>query len=244
MLLLLIFGAGFFYFLQRRNKIKRERDVQKLLTEKKLSELSPHQFDYVALGHIHVVKQVEVNTWYSGALEHTSSNIWSEAKEPKGFLEVRLANNPRKSQVKFHTLKAPREVIWLPAMNAATAKDPESLNLRIMAALDNIPGGVDGKIIRQEVIEIPKEIFRSISLRHFKEYRLKALHLQLELKLETPSGIMLTDKTGISSKPLVDQLTTFTLEYRKSKPVQLTDRLVEIFNHYFTELAAKEDEAA
>jgi exonuclease SbcD len=212
--------------------------------EKKLSELSPHEFDYVALGHIHVVKQVELNTWFSGALEHTSSNIWSEAKDPKGFLEVIINKNPSNLDVKFHTLKSPREVVWLPAINASLFKDVEILNQKIFEALDNVPGGIDGKIIRQEVFDIPKEIFRSVSFKPFKEYKLRALHLQLELKLEVPMLSGAAHQGKIASKPLIEQLEIFTNEFRASKNAQTTSRIIDSFREYFKQLEAKEDEAA
>jgi len=35
-------------------------------------------FDYVALGHYHIVHEVAPHIWYSGSLEYTSPNIWGE----------------------------------------------------------------------------------------------------------------------------------------------------------------------
>ncbi len=211
--------------------------------ERKISDLNIHQFDYVALGHIHVVKQVEFNTWYSGAIEHTSSNIWSESKEPKGFLEVTLQNAVPKLNVKFRSLKSPREVIQLSKINASLIADIDSLVKKIKSSLDEIPGGIEGKLVRLEVFNIPKEIYRLISHKEFKEYKAQALHLQLELKQEI---INLADLNSLNSStlklPLLEQLVKFTKDYKKDSSINVIEKITDKFNTYFRTVEEAKDE--
>lgn len=50
-------------------------------------------YDYVALGHWHVAQQIAERAWYSGSLEFTSSDPWSEVRDHdgrKGYLLVEI----------------------------------------------------------------------------------------------------------------------------------------------------------
>src|SRR5215208_106070 len=44
-------------------------------------ELGAARWNYVALGHYHVHRQVEANAWYSGSIEYASANAWGELRE-------------------------------------------------------------------------------------------------------------------------------------------------------------------
>src|SRR5258705_5003587 len=46
-------------------------------------ELGAEHWDYVALGHYHVYRQVEPNAFYSGSLDYTSTNSWGEMAEER-----------------------------------------------------------------------------------------------------------------------------------------------------------------
>src|SRR5688500_3525289 len=50
------------------------------------SEIQPERWDYVALGHYHIVTQLAPNMWYSGAIERTSRNVWRERTSDKVFI--------------------------------------------------------------------------------------------------------------------------------------------------------------
>jgi DNA repair exonuclease SbcCD nuclease subunit len=51
-----------------------------------LKALSPHEWDYIALGHVHIHRAVGLNAAYSGSIEHTSTNIWGEAHVPPAHI--------------------------------------------------------------------------------------------------------------------------------------------------------------
>src|SRR6266705_2091691 len=46
-----------------------------------LQDLAPAQWDYVALGHYHVARQVEKNAWYAGSLEYVAPNPWGQQQD-------------------------------------------------------------------------------------------------------------------------------------------------------------------
>src|SRR5258705_11189291 len=46
-------------------------------------ELGAEHWDYVALGHYHVYRQVEPKAFYSGSLDYTSTNSWGEMAEER-----------------------------------------------------------------------------------------------------------------------------------------------------------------
>src|SRR3954465_6974651 len=48
-----------------------------------LSEIGAAAWDYVALGHYHVYRQIEANAFYSGSIDYTSANTWGELYEER-----------------------------------------------------------------------------------------------------------------------------------------------------------------
>lgn len=140
-------------------------------------KLKPFEWDYIALGHVHVPRQVGNNGWYCGAVEHTSSNIWAEANENKGFIEVVL---PEK-KVTLHSLTSPREVITLDSINGFE-KEPDELLELMEQSFAQVSGGMDGKIIRLEVTHVPSSVYRQLNHKAIRQFRTQALHLQLEIR--------------------------------------------------------------
>lgn len=208
--------------------------------EKDLAELSPNEFDYVALGHIHVQKQVGFNTWFSGATDHTSTNIWSESESPKGFLEVDL---PQK-KVRFHSLSSPRDVITLPPILGNTCSTSEDLIYKIKDSLENISGGIDGRIIRLQVLDLPKELYRQMKHKELKDYKQRALHLHLDIKFLSVENAALNDKSLMSSLKsglsLKDQLIRFAKTLPPAESVNSED-LINVYESLFKKLEVKNE---
>jgi len=46
-----------------------------------LEDLAPAQWDYVALGHYHVAREIEKNAWYAGSLEYVAPNPWGQLQD-------------------------------------------------------------------------------------------------------------------------------------------------------------------
>ena len=142
-----------------------------------LKSLSPYEWDYIALGHLHEMKQVALNACYSGAIEHTAANIWAQPQRNKGFLQVFLPSGKRI----FHSLSSPREALILPIINAE-GMEAEQVMEEIDARLSAVAGGIDGKLIRLEIVNIPRQIQAGLNHKKLREYRLKTLHLSIDMK--------------------------------------------------------------
>lgn len=142
-----------------------------------LRKVSQNEWDYIALGHVHMQREVSLNAAYSGATEHTASNIWSEADINKGFLEVHLPTGKKT----FHALSSPREVVILEAVDAA-GLEPDDVMAQLGERLESIAGGMDGKIIRLEVVNLSREILRQLNHKQLREWRARCMNLSLEVK--------------------------------------------------------------
>jgi exonuclease SbcD len=205
--------------------------------ERKLSDLNPHEWDYIALGHIHIPKQIDLNAWFSGAIENTSSNIWSEADQNKGFLEVFLPEQ----KVTFHSLSSPREVVSLPPIFGGSIATVEDLSGKLLDAIASVSGGVDGKIIRLELLDVPREIFRQLDQKLFRETRLKALHLQIDLRYSERAHHEKARSALIpTSYSLKEELATFVRK-NQAKPHVTHDEMIVLFDDLFTSIEAKNE---
>ncbi|MCO6431222.1 MAG: DNA repair exonuclease [Deltaproteobacteria bacterium] len=140
-----------------------------------LSALSPNEWDYIALGHLHIFKEFGYNAAYSGSTEHTAANIWAEGDRNKGFLQVLLPESKRI----FHALSSPREVVVLEPIDAA-GLEPAKVSELVDFALTNIPGGADGKIVRLTIHNLPREVYRQIDYKMVKRWRGRCLNLTLD----------------------------------------------------------------
>jgi DNA repair protein SbcD/Mre11 len=141
-----------------------------------LRALSPHEWDYIALGHVHIHRTVGLNAAYSGSIEHTATNIWSEGKEPKGFLEVQLPSGKRI----FHPLTTPRDVVVLEPVDASDLP-PEAVMSAIVERAEGTPGGLDGKIVRLDIRNISRETYRHLNHKELRTLRSKALNLSIDI---------------------------------------------------------------
>lgn len=151
-----------------------------------MSELFPHEWDYIALGHVHVHRRVAFNAAYSGSIEHTGANIWAECRENRGFLQVDLPAG----RMTFHPLTSPREVLVLPPIDAL-ARDAGQVAAEIKARLEAVPGGIEGKIIKIEVVNAAKEVRRQLFDKQVRAWRASALFLTIEFpRAEERTGEM------------------------------------------------------
>ena len=204
--------------------------------EKKLSELHPHEWDYIALGHIHLAKQVELNAWFSGAIEHTATNIWSEADNNKGFLEITL---PEK-KVTFHSLTSPRTVLSLPPIFGGSIDSAETLTEKLVDLLSTVAGGVDGKIIRVELIDVARELYRHVDQKALKDFRQRALHLQIDLRYSESSTFAREREISRAAAlprtaSLKQELIDFT-QKQSPKPHVNQKAVIELFESLFNSL--------
>lgn len=149
-----------------------------------LAEVARPVWDYVALGHYHVYKRIAPHVCYSGSLDYTSTNPWGElaeeraAKLPgKGMIEVDLATG---KQV-FHPLPVARPFVDLPPVEGRGLSAVE-LDAAIASAVARLPGGVDGKVVRLVVRDVPRHIARELDHKALRDLQRRALHFHLDAR--------------------------------------------------------------
>ena len=167
------------------------RHADRATAEIPTEELGAERWDYVALGHYHVYREVAPNAYYSGSIDYTSTNPWGELREEreagvgngvpgeggKGIIEYDLITRERR----FHHLTVSRPLIDLPAIDAAgmTAAD---LDAAIQSRIDACPGNIDDKIVRLIVRDVPRHITRELNHKAIREFKRRALHFHLDTR--------------------------------------------------------------
>jgi DNA repair exonuclease SbcCD nuclease subunit len=195
-----------------------------------LASLKPHEWDYIALGHVHIHRLVGRQAAYSGAIEHTSTNIWGEARELKGFLEVQLASGKRT----FHPLTSPREVVVLDPVDGA-GMEPNELMAAITERIDSVAGGLDGKIARLSLANISRESYKNLDHKALRALRTKALHLTLDITFVSATGDV--SSMGKPGKGLLrDQLVDFSKTWDAPGISQI--ELAEMLERYLAKVEA------
>jgi 3',5'-cyclic AMP phosphodiesterase CpdA len=149
-----------------------------------LSELGAAAWDYVALGHYHVYRKIEPNAYYSGSIDYTSANSWGELAEEriagvpgKGIIEQNLDNGAHT----FHPLPPSRPLVELPPISARGLTVAE-VDERIHGAVQGCRGGIDDKIVRLIVRDLPRHIARDLDHKALREYKRRALHFHLDTR--------------------------------------------------------------
>jgi len=149
-----------------------------------LADVAKPGWDYVALGHYHVYTRVAEHVFYSGAIDYTSTNPWGEiaaekaAKLPgKGMIELDLASGKQT----FHPLPVTRAFVDLPPIDGR-AMSAADVDAAIQTSVAKLSDGVDGKVVRLIVNELPRHIARELDHKALRELQRRALHFQLDVR--------------------------------------------------------------
>jgi DNA repair protein SbcD/Mre11 len=149
-----------------------------------LAEVAKPGWDYVALGHYHVYTKVAAHAYYSGSLDYTSTNPWGElaaeraAKLPgKGMIERDLVTGKQT----FHPLPVSRPFADLPPVDGR-GKSAADLDAAIQAAVGKLSEGVDGKVLRLVLNDVPRHIARELDHKALRDLQRRALHFQLDVR--------------------------------------------------------------
>ena len=149
-----------------------------------LSDIGAAAWDYVALGHYHVYRQIEPNVYYSGSTDYTSPNAWGELYEErvagvpgKGMIEWNLESGAHT----FHPLAPSRPLIDLPPISARGLTVAE-VDERIQSAATGVHGGIDDKIVRLIVRDLPRHIARDLDHKALRDLKRRALHFHLDTR--------------------------------------------------------------
>lgn len=138
------------------------------------------RWTYVALGQRHEAQQVASNAWYSGATERTTGDPWSEASGARGFLTF----DTDAGRARFHEVPT-RPVLDLEPLSGRSRQgdllDPAALDAAIAARLEAVQGGVEGKLVRLIVRDVPGPLARALDRDRLRQLRSRCLRFQLEL---------------------------------------------------------------
>jgi len=147
-------------------------------------DLHAELWDYVALGHYHVYTKVEANAFYSGSLDYTSTNPWGEMAEEesaghgtKGIIEYDLTTKTHT----FHRIKPLREWKDLNPLHGG-GMSAAALDEAIREVVDGCDGGIEDKIVRLVVREVPRHIVRELDHKALREFKRKALHFNFDTR--------------------------------------------------------------
>ncbi len=187
------------------------------------------KWNYVALGHYHKYTKLAENTYYSGAIERTSSNIWQEANDPKGFIEYNLETG----QHRFHPLESLRKVVDLKRINANNLT-AEEINALIDAEMSKIPD-LEETIVRLTLEDIDSLTMRNLDYRKIGSYRKRALHFRLNIIKKDYSGSKNTDDNiNKEQKSLFEQLEEELKEFETVPGID-RDKFSELAKSYMYE---------
>ena len=181
-------------------------------------ELTAAHWDYVALGHYHVYREVAPNAYYSGSIEYTSANPWGELYEEriagiegKGFVEHDLATGAHT----FHALPPARPLIDLPPVSARGLSAAE-VDERIRATIDACAGGIEEKIVRLLVRDVPRHIARELDHKAIREYKRRALNFHLDVR--RPEALRLHGTGAPGRRPALKEIVREKLLARPLHP--------------------------
>jgi exonuclease SbcD len=218
---------------------KYGRELDRSTMEISQEELGAEKWDYVALGHYHVYRSVAPNAFYSGSVDYTSTNPWGELAEEreagnggKGIIEHDLATKAHK----FHPLPPLRPWVDLAPLSGA-GLSPAALDEAIRASLDNCEGGIDEKIVRLVVRDVPRHILRDLDHKALREYKRRALHFNLDTRrpeiVRPEKGQAAPGRRASLADTVRDKLRSRVLTENINR-----DALVELGLHYLREADA------
>jgi DNA repair protein SbcD/Mre11 len=205
-------------------------------------------WDYIGLGHYHVYRPIEatygvtgrrIPAYYSGSLDYTSTNPWSDVREEtrrngavpgegKGFIEHDLERGTHR----FHPVTVSRRLLDLPRIDAAQLLAPE-LDAAIASTVAAAGETINDAIVRLVVTNVSRHVLRTLDYAPLRELRRRALHFQLDARRP-----VLADASSSVAAPgrritLRDRLAE-RLRDRPLAPGLDRDRLVELGLAYLT----------
>jgi exonuclease SbcD len=143
------------------------------------TRIGADRWEYVALGHYHLVTELAPNMLYAGGIERTSSNVWYE-KGPKGF----VVYDTETRQYDFETVET-REMLDLPKIEGAglsAAEVDEAVLGRVERANAELEDGIRGKMVRLVAYDVPRVVAREMNHKRIREWKAEALHFHLDTR--------------------------------------------------------------
>jgi DNA repair exonuclease SbcCD nuclease subunit len=217
-------------------------DAERAALQVDPDEIGYDRWSYVAMGEYHIHRKLHANAYYSGAIEYTSFNIWGELQEErearlkgKGIVEFDLDSGKRV----FHHLAPARQLVDLPLVSGKGATAAE-VDAAIRANIETWPGGIEDKIVRQVVIDIPRHVSRELDQRALREYKRRALSFQLDPR--RPDVLRQSGSGAAGRKASLTDTVREWLWARTLPPDVPRDALVDLGLRYLKEAESAEHE--
>jgi len=151
-------------------------------------DIAPSKWDYIALGHYHVMHAVQENTRYAGSLEYLPPNPWGQLQDQaehgvkgKGYLMVQLPG----LRVTQRVIAPARQHIELPSINAA-GLTAQQINEQIAAAVSQAKPPIDHNVVRLMVWDVARATAHDLDHQAIRGYKARALHFQLDIRRPQP----------------------------------------------------------
>jgi DNA repair protein SbcD/Mre11 len=209
--------------------------VDRAAVEISKEQLGAHQWSYVALGHYHVYREIAPNAFYSGSVEYTSANAWGELTEErqgrlpgKGLVEHDLATGRHR----FHHLPPSRPLLDLPPITARGMSSAD-LDAAVRERVEGAEGGIDEKVVRLIVRDVPRHVVRELDHKALREYKRRALHFHLDTR--RPEILRTSASGGPGRRPSLADTVREKLRTRVLESDIDREALVELGLHYLKE---------
>lgn len=161
-------------------------DIDRAAVRVTRAQLDLARWSYVALGHYHVHRRVAEHAYYSGATDYTSLNVWGDRADEeelglrgKGLIEYDLESR----ELTFHELTPSRAFVRLPDI-AGRNRSVAELDAEIRRAVERWRGGIDDKVVRLVLRDVPRHVARELDHKVLRDYKRRALHFQLDVRRE------------------------------------------------------------
>jgi exonuclease SbcD len=207
-------------------------ELDRATTSLSRADLHLAQWSYVALGHYHVQRMVAPHAFYSGSLDYTSLNVWFDKSEEeelglrgKGFIEYDTESRVAKQ----HFVEPSRDFLDLKPI-IARDMTPAEVDAAIKKAVDKVKGGIDDKVVRLVVKEIPRQVSRELDHRALREYKKRALAFNVDLR--RPDATKKQIAGGPTRRPSVADVVREALTTRPLPSDLDRGRLVELGMKY------------
>jgi DNA repair exonuclease SbcCD nuclease subunit len=165
------------------------RRMERATAEISRDALGPSRWDYVALGHYHVHREVAPNAYYAGSIDYTSANPWGEIREEreaglhdpvrggKGIIEWDLETSTHT----FHPLSVARPLVDLARIDGASMTAAE-LDAAVSERVGASRVAIDDNVARLVVTNVSRHIARQMDPKAVRDIKRRALHFNLDVR--------------------------------------------------------------
>ena len=204
----------------------------------KRADLAASRWSYVGLGHYHVHQRVADNAYYAGSIDYTSLHVWGDKAEEedqglrgKSFIEFDLDSR----KMKRHAIAPSREFVQLREISAH-GKSVAEIDAAIRTAVEKHRGGIDDKIVRLVITDLPRHVGRELDHRALREYKRRALNFNLITR--RPEASQKVGQAAPGRRPSVTDVVRNELQTRELPADLDRDRLIELGLKYLADAEA------